>query len=72
MLRPDVAAANTDFLSYANGNLAAKDLIRPEIASDPGIYPDGQTFGRLVTNTAYDERTQRTVTRLWTRIRTGR
>jgi putrescine transport system substrate-binding protein len=33
MLRPDVAAANTDFLSYANGNLAAKDLIRPEIAS---------------------------------------
>jgi putrescine transport system substrate-binding protein len=33
MLRPDIAAANTDFLSYANGNLAAKDLIRPEIAS---------------------------------------
>jgi putrescine transport system substrate-binding protein len=72
MLRPEVAAANTDFLSYANGNLAAKDLIRPEIASDPGIYPDAQTFARLVTNSAYDERTQRTVTRLWTRIRTGR
>jgi putrescine transport system substrate-binding protein len=72
MLRPDIAAANTDFLSYANGNLAAKDLIRPEIASDPGIYPDAQTFARLVTNSAYDERTQRIVTRLWTRIRTGR
>ena len=72
MLRPDIAAANTDFLSYANGNLAAKDLIRPEIASDPGIYPDPQTFARLVTNSAYDERTQRIVTRLWTRIRTGR
>jgi putrescine transport system substrate-binding protein len=72
MLRPDIAAANTDFLSYANGNLAAKDLIRPEIASDPGIYPDAQTFARLVTNSAYDERTQRFVTRLWTRIRTGR
>jgi putrescine transport system substrate-binding protein len=72
MLRPDVAAANSNFVSYASGNLAAKDLIRPEIASDPGIYPDAQTFGRLFTNTAYDERAQRSVTRLWTRIRTGR
>jgi putrescine transport system substrate-binding protein len=72
MLRPDVAAANTNFVSYASGNLPAKDLIRPEIAADPGIYPDAQSFGRLFTNTAYDERAQRTVTRLWTRIRTGR
>ena len=72
MLRPDVAAANSNFVSYASGNLAAKDLIRPEIAVDPGIYPDAQTFGRLFTNTAYDERAQRNVTRLWTRIRTGR
>jgi len=27
---------------------------------------------RLFTNTAYDERVQRTVTRLWTRVKTGR
>jgi putrescine transport system substrate-binding protein len=72
MLRPEVAAANTNVVNYASGNLPAKELIRPEISSDPGIYPDAQTFGRLFTNTAYDERTQRTVTRLWTRIRTGR
>ncbi|MGA0594160.1 polyamine ABC transporter substrate-binding protein [Enterovirga sp. CN4-39] len=72
MLRPDVAAANTDFVNYASGNLPAKERIKPEIASDPGIYPDAETFGRLFTNTAYDERIQRTVTRLWTRIRTGR
>ncbi len=30
------------------------------------------TFARLFTNTAYDERTQRVVTRLWSRLRTGR
>lgn len=72
LLRPDVAAANTNFVNYASGNLAAKPLVRPEILADPGIYPDAETFGRLFTNTAYDERTQRIVTRLWTRIRTGR
>jgi putrescine transport system substrate-binding protein len=72
MLRPDVAAANSNFISYASGNLPAKDLIKAEVVSDPGIYPDQDTFGRLFTNMAYDERTQRVVTRLWTRIRTGR
>ncbi len=72
MLRPDVAAANANFIAYASGNLAAKSLVRQEILDDPGIYPDAATFSRLFTNTAYDERTQRMVTRLWTRVRTGR
>lgn len=72
MLRPDAAAANTNAISYASGNLPAKRLVKPEIGSDPSIYPDAATFGRLFTNTAYDERAQRLVTRLWTRVRTGR
>ncbi|WP_288586034.1 polyamine ABC transporter substrate-binding protein [uncultured Methylobacterium sp.] len=72
MMRPEVAAANTNFVAYASGNLAAKALVKPEILSDPGIYPDDATFRRLFTNTAYDDRTQRLVTRLWTRVRTGR
>ena len=72
MMRPEVAAANTNFVQYASGNLAAKPLIRPEILNNPGIYPDEATFKRLFTNTAYDERSQRTITRLWTRVKTGR
>jgi putrescine transport system substrate-binding protein len=59
-------------VSYASGNLAAKKTIDPAILNDPGVYPDEATFARLFTNTAYDERTQRTVTRLWTRVKTGR
>ena len=72
MMRPEVAAANTNFVSYASGNLAARKLVNPEILNDPGVYPDEATFARLFTNTAYDDRTQRTVTRLWTRVKTGR
>lgn len=72
MLRPEVAAANTNFVSYASGTLAARPLVRPEILNNPGIYPDEATFRRLFTNTAYDERAQRAVTRLWTRVKTGR
>jgi putrescine transport system substrate-binding protein len=72
MLRPEIAAMNTNFVSYASGNLAAKQAIKPEILDNPGIYPDEATMKRLFTNTAYDERSQRTVTRLWTRVKTGR
>jgi putrescine transport system substrate-binding protein len=72
MMRPEVAAANTNFVSYASGNLAAKPLVAPEILNNPGVYPDEATFKRLFINTAYDDRTQRTVTRLWTRVKTGR
>ena len=72
MMRPEVAAANTDFVAYASGNLAAKKLVKPEILGDPGIYPDEATMQRLSINTAWDDRTQRFVTRLWTRVRTGR
>ena len=72
MLRADVAAKNTNVVSYATGNLPAKKDVKPEIANDPGVYPDAATFQRLFTNTPLDERTQRTVTRLWTRVKTGK
>lgn len=72
MMRPEVAAANVNFVKYASGNLAAKAKVDKAILDNPGIYPDEATMKRLFTNTAYDERTQRTVTRLWTRVKTGR
>ena len=72
MMSPEVAAANTNFVSFANGNLAAKPLVKPEILGNPGIYPDDATMQRLFTNQAWDDRTQRFVTRNWTRVRTGR
>jgi putrescine transport system substrate-binding protein len=72
MMRPEVAASNSNFVSYASGNGEARKLVKPEILSNPGIYPDEAMLKRLFTNSAYDERTQRLVTRLWTRVKTGR
>jgi putrescine transport system substrate-binding protein len=72
LMRPEVAAANTNFVAYASGNLAARQHVNPEILANPGVYPDDATFKRLFTNTAYDERSQRAVTRAWTRVKTGR
>ncbi len=70
--RPEVAAKNSDFISYANGNLASQKFINKEVLDDKTIYPDETTMSRLFTIKAYDAATQRVMNRLWTRIKTGR
>ena len=70
--RPEVAAKNTDFLSYANGNLASQKLIDPKILADKTIYPDEAMLKKLFVISARDQATQRIVNRLWTRVKTGR
>lgn len=72
LMRPDIAAQNTNFVSYANGNLASQALVDPAILADRTIYPDDATMARLFTVTAHDARTTRLMNRLWTRIKTGR
>jgi putrescine transport system substrate-binding protein len=71
LYRPEVAAKNSDFLSYANGNQASQKLISAKIINDKTIYPDEATEKRLFIITARDQATQRIVNRLWTRIKTG-
>ena len=72
MLRPDVAARNTNALGYPNGNLASQKLIDEAVLKDPAVYPSEETMARLYVLKARDQKTQRLVNRLWTRIKTGR
>jgi putrescine transport system substrate-binding protein len=72
LYRPEVAAKNSDFLSYANGNLASQKLVDPKILNDKNIYPDEATLKKLFVITARDPATQRIINRLWTRVKTGR
>lgn len=72
LLRPEVAARNSNFISYANGNLASQPLLDKAVRDDPGVYPDAAMMSKLYTVRAHDARTQRVINRLWTRIKTGR
>jgi putrescine transport system substrate-binding protein len=72
LLRPDVAAKNSDLVAYANGNLASQKFIEKSVLEDKSIYPDFETLSRLYTVGARDQKSQRLVNRLWTKIKTGR
>src|SRR2546430_17396128 len=58
LYRPDVAAKNSNFLSYANGNLASQKLVDPKILNNKDIYPDETTLKKLFVITARDPATQ--------------
>jgi putrescine transport system substrate-binding protein len=72
LYQPEVAAKNSEFLSYANGNLASQKLINSKILDDKTIYPDEAMLKKLFVITARDPATQRVINRLWTRVKTGR
>ena len=70
--KPEVAAMNTNFVSYANGNLASQQFIDRAILEDKTIYPDDAMMRRLDVLNARDPRTERLMNRLWIRVKTGR
>jgi putrescine transport system substrate-binding protein len=72
MMQPEVAAKNSNFISYASGNLAGQKLIDKAVIEDRSVYPDAETMKSLYTITAPDAKTQRLLNRLWTRVKTGR
>ena len=72
MMKPEVIAKASNFVKYANGNLASQQFVEDEVKKNTSIYPDEETMKRLFVKTAYDAKTQRTVTRLWTKVVTGK
>ena len=72
LMEPEVIAQVTDYVAYANANLAATALIDPEIASDPGVYPPEDVRERLVDPVSLPDDVQRQRVRAWTGIKSGR
>ena len=72
MMRPEVAAANSNFVHYANGNAASVALLDPSVRDDPGVYPPKDTMDKLFPNLARSAEFTREMNRTWTRFTTGK
>lgn len=72
MLRADVAAKNSNFISFANSNAASWDLVDPAVKNNPGIFPTPEMMPKLVPDLPETAEFTRTLTRTWTRFRTGK
>jgi putrescine transport system substrate-binding protein len=72
LMRPEVAAKNSDFVNYANANAKATALVNEELRNDPGIYPTPEVKARLQANLTKSAEFTRLLNRAWTRFTTGR
>jgi putrescine transport system substrate-binding protein len=72
LLRPEIAAENTNAVFFANANAASIDYIDPEITADPAIYPPSATASSLNALVARPLPVERLVTRAFIRIKSGR
>jgi putrescine transport system substrate-binding protein len=72
LMRPDVAAANSDFVNYANANAAATPLVNEALRNDPAVYPTAEVKARLQPNLTKSADYTRLLNRSWTRFMTGK
>lgn len=71
MLRPDIAAANSNYVFYASGNKAALEFIDPAVKDDPAIYPPADVSAKLFTLKAHTPDYDELLTETWQRIKAG-
>ncbi|MBD3897334.1 polyamine ABC transporter substrate-binding protein [Halomonas sp. ML-15] len=71
ILEPEIAAAITEYVVYANPNLAANEYLDPEILNDPSVYPDQEVMDNLYVAEEKPLAVQRMRTRIWNRVKSG-
>lgn len=72
LLDPKVIAAASDYIFYANPNLAATPLVDGDLRGNPGIYPPAEVKQRLFVPAERSDAEIRNLNRLWTRLKTNR
>jgi len=70
-LRPEVAASITNEVTYANPNKAATEFVDEEIKNNKSIYLSDEDIAKLVPPGVESQEAKRTLTRLYTKFKSG-
>jgi putrescine transport system substrate-binding protein len=72
LLRPEVAAQNSNLIKYANSVSPDLQPLDPEVRDDAGVFPPPEVRARLTPERPRPPEYQRLLTRAWTRFKTGK
>jgi putrescine transport system substrate-binding protein len=70
LMDPQVAAANSNKVNYANGNTASEQFLKDTVKNDPGVYPTAEVKAKLVPELSVGDDYNKLLTRTWTRFTT--
>ncbi|MBI2380066.1 MAG: polyamine ABC transporter substrate-binding protein [Gammaproteobacteria bacterium] len=71
ILRPEVAAAITNTVTYPNPNTQATSLVDAALREDPNVYPPESVMTRMFSELPKPPAIERLMTRLFTKVKTG-
>ncbi|OOO22923.1 polyamine ABC transporter substrate-binding protein [Agrobacterium pusense] len=69
LMKPEVIAKASNYVRYANGNLASQTLVDKDVRENASVYPPDAVLGKLFTISPYGQKQQRILNRLWTGIK---
>lgn len=72
ILRPEVHAALTNAVFYANPNKASMPHVDPKLAKDKAVFPDAAALATMIAPDTPDQATLRLVTRTFTNFKANR
>lgn len=72
LLRPEIAAKNSSYISYANANKASTPLVDAAVTSNPNVYPPAELMAKLVPDMPESPEFSRALNRSWTTVKTGK
>lgn len=71
IMRPEVHAALTNKVFYANPNKEARKLVKPDVANNPTVFPSSSAMATMVPPKIMNSDIRRMVTRVYTGFKTG-
>lgn len=72
LMRPEVIAKISNFVSYASGNKASVPLVDESIRNNPNIYVKDDMKPKMFALKVLPQKVNREVTREWTKVKTGK
>ena len=71
LCRPDISAANLDYIGYSTPETAAKEYLDEEVISSPVSYPDDETLARSESFAELGVEATQTMNDLWLSVKTS-
>lgn len=71
VMRPDVAAGDSNFTWYATANITAKPIVDKAVTSSPAAYPTPDQVKKMYTVALLPPKIKRLQTRTWTNFKAG-
>ena len=67
-----ISAEISEYVRYANPNLAANEYLSDELINDPAVYPEAEVMQNLYVQVEKPQDILRARTRTWNRVKSGR